>query len=155
MRTTRFPQLTVRCSWCEAPAGELCTNPATGVVWRSKTHDVRRTTWVIHTTTCPACAAAPGSNCFTTPVAVRIPLATPHPERITEADTTHTATHRTQPWPHQPPTAPTATARSGGPAPKPAATWPSIPTQTRPGTPRSGATSTASSGPAARPPTSP
>ncbi|MFJ2183414.1 hypothetical protein ACIOJG_22615 [Streptomyces anulatus] len=155
MRTTRFPQMAVRCSWCSAPQGQLCTNPATGREQRNRTHDARRTTWVIQTTTCPVCAAAPGHACFTTTVAVRVPLAAPHPERITEADTVHTATTRTPPWPHQPPTAPTAAARSAGPAPKPAGTSPSIPTQTRPGTPPSGATAPVFSGPAARPPTSP
>ncbi|MFE3371221.1 hypothetical protein ACFXOK_16665 [Streptomyces sp. NPDC059173] len=150
----RFPQLAVRCPWppCTAPVGELCSNAALGTTWRTKTHDVRRIAWVIHTTTCPVCAAAPDSPCMTQPPALRTALAAPHPERITEADTTHTATHRTPPWPHS---APTATSRSAGPAPKPADASPSIPTQTQPETQPSGATATASSAPAARPPTSP
>ncbi|MFE5996730.1 hypothetical protein ACFQ6C_07530 [Streptomyces sp. NPDC056454] len=151
----RFPQLAVRCPWppCTAPVGELCSNAALGTTWLNKTHDVRLTAWVIHTTTCPICAAAPDSPCMTQPPELRTALPAPHPGRITEA--TYTATHRTPPWPHQPPTAPTAVARSGGPAPRPAADSPSIPTQTQPATPPSGATPTASSAPDAPPPTSP
>ncbi len=157
MRTARFPQLAVRCPWppCTAPVGELCSNAAAGTTWRDKTHDARRVAWVIHTTTCPVCAAAPDSPCMTQPPALRTALTAPHPERITEADTTHTATHRTPPWPHQPPTAPTAGTRSAGPAPKPAATSPSTPIPTPRGTRPSGATAPGPSGPDARPPTSP
>lgn len=153
--SARFPQLKVVCSWCSAPVGELCTNPATGAVRRSATHDVRRIDWVIETATCPACTAAPNSRCFAVAGQMRIPLTTPHPERTTAADRAHTRTHnRTQPWPHQPRTAPTATTRSAGPAPRPAGTSPSTPTPTQPGTPRSGATGPARFGPAARPPNS-
>lgn len=154
MANHRFPQLAVRCTWCKAPAGELCTNPAIGTTWRDKTHDSRRTTWVIETATCPVCEAAPGHACFATPIALRVPLTTPHPERITAADRAHTANHRTPPWPHQP-AAPTAPNPSAGPAQKPVATSPSTPTPTPKATPPSGATAPAPSAPAAPPPTSP
>ncbi|MFC7869673.1 hypothetical protein ACFUS2_00735 [[Kitasatospora] papulosa] len=151
MRTARFPQLAVRCSWCAAPTDQLCTNPATGLSWHNKTHDARRIDWVIKTTTCPVCASAPGYSCLTTRPPL-MPLTSPHPERITAADRAHTATHRTPPWPHS---APTADDRSAGPSPKPADASPSIPTQTHQGTPRSGATEPAHSAPAGLPPTSP
>ncbi|GAA2946500.1 hypothetical protein GCM10020227_11740 [Streptomyces flavovirens] len=155
MRTARFPQLAVRCTWCKAPAGQLCTTPSNGKEQRTFTHDARHITWVVQTATCPDCTAAPRHACFTSPGGFRVPLATPHPERITAADRAHTANHRTPPWPHQPTAATAATAPSAGPGPRPADSSPSTPTPTRPGTPRSGETAPAHSGPAGRPPNSP
>jgi hypothetical protein len=89
----RFPQLAVACTWCHAPIGDLCTNPSTRKTRGHDTHDVRRLTWVIDTTTCPHCAAAPGSPCMSAPPALRTALPQPHPGRETAAQDAYAAQH--------------------------------------------------------------
>ncbi|WP_046500754.1 zinc finger domain-containing protein [Streptomyces odonnellii] len=92
-RRLRFPQMAVTCTWCHAPAGDLCTNPSTGRLRGHDTHDIRRRTWVIDTTTCTEteCEAAPGSPCTTS---TGIPLTTHvHPVRDDAAHRAYAAQH--------------------------------------------------------------
>lgn len=91
----RFPQLAFRCAWCHAPVGELCTNPARGRTRGDDTHDMRRTSWVIGTATCPFCEAAPGSPCMARPPALRTALPMPHPGRAEAAQAAYAAQHST------------------------------------------------------------
>ncbi|TXL91622.1 hypothetical protein [Streptomyces sp. IB2014 016-6] len=93
MARLRFPQLAVSCSWCHAPAGDLCTNPSTRRPRGDDTHHARYLHWVISTSTCPDCAAAPNSPCMTTAPALRTTLPIPHPSRETAAADTYAAQH--------------------------------------------------------------
>ncbi|GFH36593.1 hypothetical protein SCWH03_28240 [Streptomyces pacificus] len=80
--------MAVRCTWCRAPVGELCTTPSNGRPHRGGTHDVRRIDWAM-TTQCPECRATPGHPCTTTAHGQLTHLDDVHPAR------THT-THRSQ-----------------------------------------------------------
>lgn len=95
LRRYRFPQMSVACTWCHAPIGDLCTNPKTRKPRGADTHDIRRQTWVINTTTCPHCEAAPGSPCMAAPPALRTALPMPHPGREDAAQRAYAAAHAT------------------------------------------------------------
>ncbi|WP_262702003.1 MULTISPECIES: zinc finger domain-containing protein [Streptomyces] len=86
-RPLRFPQMAIRCPWCRAAPGELCTNARGRRPRRADTHAARRIAWVVETTTCPvaACESAPGSPCRSS--TTKLALATGvHPERDTAAE---------------------------------------------------------------------
>ncbi|MFF9312192.1 hypothetical protein ACF1BS_14900 [Streptomyces sp. NPDC014748] len=79
-RRYRFPQMAVRCPWCRAAVGELCTNPRGTKTRRADTHDARRLAWLM-TNECAECHATPGTPCTTTDDGNTIPLPDVHPAR--------------------------------------------------------------------------
>ncbi|MGW7196616.1 zinc finger domain-containing protein [Streptomyces chryseus] len=93
----RFPPMAVRCPHCKAAAGDLCTNQRGNTPRRSDTHDARRITWVITTTTCPECQAAPGNACFANIRHQRVPLPDVHTSRETAAHRAQTTSTRPSP----------------------------------------------------------
>lgn len=84
-RVLRYRQMTVRCTWCRAAAGELCTNQRGDKQRRDGVHEARIHTWVISKSTCPTCTATPGKPCIGPD---RLPAKAPHPARTTLAHDT-------------------------------------------------------------------
>lgn len=79
-RRYRFPQMAVRCPWCHASVGELCTNPRGTKARRADTHDARRIAWCM-TTQCTECNAPVGQPCTATLHDALVNLPDVHPSR--------------------------------------------------------------------------
>ncbi|MEU3162225.1 zinc finger domain-containing protein [Streptomyces griseoincarnatus] len=83
----RFPQMAVRCPWCKAGVGDLCTNPRGTVARRADTHDARRLAWAM-TTRCAECHAPAGQSCTTEVQGQLVALPDVHPTRTPNPTTT-------------------------------------------------------------------
>lgn len=89
----RFPPMAVRCPWCEAAIGDLCTTPSNGRPHTTGTHDVRRIDWVMTTAACPDCNAPTGRPCVAHLRNGPVPLPDVHPSRTTAANQAYATTH--------------------------------------------------------------
>ncbi|WP_405676861.1 hypothetical protein OG292_19670 [Streptomyces sp. NBC_01511] len=92
MARLRFPQLAVRCSWCHAAPGDLCTNPQSSRPRGTGTHDARRIAWLM-TSVCPECHATPDQPCTAHISGNNIPLPDVHPSRTTAAEAAYATQH--------------------------------------------------------------
>ncbi|ELP71013.1 hypothetical protein PV735_05485 [Streptomyces turgidiscabies] len=83
----RFTAMSVKCTWCKAPVGELCRNQRGTLARQQDTHEARGTEYDrVMSTRCPEriCQAHPGHPCTITPdihqartTAVPTPTTTP------------------------------------------------------------------------------